>query len=201
MARGIVKIALVVVAISLSGCAAQQKSWYKDGASQQDFHMDQGQCKSQSFGVSNPSMMQMALIFNSCMQGKGWYLQDTRVKADENEKQGSNANATVADPFGDVSDDLSRQIGSSLDNADKAAAKRALWGAFSSSEAGTGIKWNNPASGHSGTITLVKEDNNSAGEYCLYFREKVAIDGKIKSAFGSACQHSNGTWGISKPHS
>lgn len=62
-----------ILLLLLVGCAAQ-RSWYKDGATQQDFYQDQGQCKAQAFGMVGASMMQVAIVFNSCMQGKGWYL-------------------------------------------------------------------------------------------------------------------------------
>jgi hypothetical protein len=66
-------LAMVAVGMLLAACA-QQKVWYRDGATQQDFYMDQGQCKAQGFSVASGNMVQAAMVFNSCMQGKGWYL-------------------------------------------------------------------------------------------------------------------------------
>lgn len=64
---------ILVFALSLTACA-NQKVWQKDGATQQDFYMDQGQCKAQGFSVASGNLVQAAIVFNSCMQGKGWYL-------------------------------------------------------------------------------------------------------------------------------
>jgi hypothetical protein len=59
----------------LSACARQQV-WVRNGSTQDDFYRDRGQCQAQGFSVANPSLLQAAIVFNSCMQGKGWYLQD-----------------------------------------------------------------------------------------------------------------------------
>lgn len=59
----------------LAGCATE-KVWYQPGASNRDFEMDKGQCQAQAFGAPGMYTMQVAMIFNSCMRGKGWQLQD-----------------------------------------------------------------------------------------------------------------------------
>jgi hypothetical protein len=48
----IVLILPTVASCLLCACATQQQEWYRPGASQQDFAMDQGQCQAQGFGVS-----------------------------------------------------------------------------------------------------------------------------------------------------
>lgn len=60
----------------LAACATQPKSWYREGASGQEFEMDKGQCQAQGFAAPGMYTMQMALIFTSCMRGKGWQLVD-----------------------------------------------------------------------------------------------------------------------------
>ncbi len=67
---------LTILIIGLSACQPiQQKSWYKEGATQQDFAMDMGQCRAQAFSISGGSLLQIAIVQNACMQGKGWSLQ------------------------------------------------------------------------------------------------------------------------------
>jgi hypothetical protein len=66
----------LAVLLLLAGCATTHNAWFKDGATQQDFYMDQGQCKAQAFSAPGMPMMQVGLVFNSCMQGKGWYLRE-----------------------------------------------------------------------------------------------------------------------------
>lgn len=64
-------------ALLLAGCATTEVVWHKNGASQQDFHADQGQCKAQALSVPGamaPSMAsQVVAVYSACMQGKGWY--------------------------------------------------------------------------------------------------------------------------------
>ena len=60
----------VVLALLLAGCAAPK--WYKAGAGQRDFAMDRGQCSAQAGSISNPQPFQEAMVFHSCMEGKGW---------------------------------------------------------------------------------------------------------------------------------
>jgi hypothetical protein len=68
-------IAILTPMLLLAACAAQsQRHWYKEGATTQEFYMDQGQCKAQAFGVPGASLLQVAIVLNSCMQGKGWTL-------------------------------------------------------------------------------------------------------------------------------
>lgn len=68
MSRG----ALLGAAAVLAACAGP-KVWTRDGATQDDFYRDRGQCQAQAFSVPNVPVMQAALVFNSCMQGKGWH--------------------------------------------------------------------------------------------------------------------------------
>jgi hypothetical protein len=68
----------VLLALCLVGCATKQTQtyWEKPGASQQDFQADMGQCRAQAFSVPGAmnNLVQVAIVQNTCMQGKGWYL-------------------------------------------------------------------------------------------------------------------------------
>jgi uncharacterized protein YceK len=92
------KTTLVATTLGLlAGCASTssttnsnqgaQYRWEKPGASDSDWNQDRGQCMAQGFaatgsnpaiasGFGNPAytniMFQQAMIFASCMQGKGW---------------------------------------------------------------------------------------------------------------------------------
>ena len=64
-----------VVVLLLAACASQpDRTWQRAGASQQDFYMESGQCRAQAISVTGP-LMQQAVVYSSCLQGKGWYLQ------------------------------------------------------------------------------------------------------------------------------
>lgn len=66
----------LVAVLFLTACALPPKVWNKPGASAQDFEMDRGQCQAQAFGVTGMPPMQVAIIYTSCMHGKGWYQTD-----------------------------------------------------------------------------------------------------------------------------
>lgn len=73
------KIVFISALMALSGCVTPQYVWHKDGASQQEFYMDQGFCKAQGIqGTGGMINMGTFMIINSCMQGKGWEEQEVR---------------------------------------------------------------------------------------------------------------------------
>jgi surface antigen len=86
-------------------------------------------------------------------------------------------------------------VGTSLDRADQTAATRAETKAYQA-PIGQSVTWNNPDSGHSGTITPVREGADSLGNYCREFQQKVVIDGQSQSAHGTACRQPDGTWKV-----
>lgn len=74
------KIVLAVAVLALAGCASSSgpnnKVWDKPSAGPNDFGMDQGQCQAQATQIPGGAALQMALVFNACMRGKGWQLVD-----------------------------------------------------------------------------------------------------------------------------
>ncbi len=85
------------------------------------------------------------------------------------------------------------EVGRSLDRADQAAAQQAerrAWGA----PVGQAIAWNNPDSGHVGTVTPIREGQDQAGNYCREFQSTVTIDGRQERAYGTACRQPGGDW-------
>lgn len=70
------KRALLALLPLLAACPTTEYVWVKHGASQQEFNQDAGQCRAQAFsvpGATSPMMAnQVAIIYASCMQGKGW---------------------------------------------------------------------------------------------------------------------------------
>jgi hypothetical protein len=68
------RIIILAAVLTLAGCAttANDWHWYKAGATQQDLSMDDGQCRAQAFGVPGMNLFQVAMVLQSCMQGKGW---------------------------------------------------------------------------------------------------------------------------------
>lgn len=66
---------LTAIALVLSGCATDKGwSWHKNGASAQDFNMDNAQCRAQGLaGTGGMLTWGTVMIMDACMQGKGWY--------------------------------------------------------------------------------------------------------------------------------
>jgi len=68
------KLFLLFVLISLTSCVSSPKySWEKQNATQHDWYIDQGQCGAQADSVPGMRLAQVVRVFESCLQGKGWY--------------------------------------------------------------------------------------------------------------------------------
>jgi surface antigen len=89
-----------------------------------------------------------------------------------------------------------KSIGESLDRADRQYAGRAERRA-ESAPIGQTISWNNPDSGHSGTVTPTRDGiNNGTGEYCREYHTEIYVGGKLEDAYGTSCRQPDGTWQI-----
>ncbi|MEQ9115604.1 MAG: RT0821/Lpp0805 family surface protein [Rickettsiales bacterium] len=92
---------------------------------------------------------------------------------------------------------IGNQIGQYMDDQDKMKMKQASYTALENSKSGQTTEWNNPDSGHSGTITPVKTYEES-GRYCREYTQTVNIGGKTHEAYGTACRQDDGSWEIIK---
>lgn len=66
----------LVLGLLLAGCATQQTMiWDKQGWNQREYAADEGQCKAQALSVPGAmtNAIQVAAVFSSCMQGKGYH--------------------------------------------------------------------------------------------------------------------------------
>lgn len=67
--------------VALAGCAAPTETvWMKPGATNSDFYQDQGQCDAQAFSVASGNLMQIVMVQNGCLRGKGWQLVERPVR-------------------------------------------------------------------------------------------------------------------------
>lgn len=87
------------------------------------------------------------------------------------------------------------ELGRSLDRADETYAQRAASQAYGA-PLGETIRWNNPQSGNSGTITPLRDGYASNGSYCREYQQTVYVGGRAQQASGTACQQPDGTWRI-----
>jgi surface antigen len=89
------------------------------------------------------------------------------------------------------------EIGHSLDEADRAAVERAQTQAYTA-PVGEPISWNNPDSGHSGTIVAVRDGTSSSGRYCREYQQTIVVGGQKQSGYGTACRQPDGSWEVVK---
>ena len=87
-------------------------------------------------------------------------------------------------------------VGNLLDERDKKMATEAAQKALESAPTGKPVAWNNPDSGHAGTVTPVKTYQTADGKQCRQYETSVTIDGKQEKAFGKACRQPDGSWQI-----
>ena len=90
---------------------------------------------------------------------------------------------------------LGSEIGYSMDEVDRMRANEAVVQAHSA-PLGQQITWNNPESGHNGTVTPTRDGYADSGSYCREFYETVNIGGRTEDAYGVACQQQDGSWRI-----
>ena len=86
-------------------------------------------------------------------------------------------------------------VGNLLDDRDKRLQAEAAQRALESAPSGKAVPWNNPDSGHSGTITPT-HTYQSGGAYCREYQQTVTIDGKQEKGYGTACRQPDGSWKI-----
>jgi surface antigen len=87
------------------------------------------------------------------------------------------------------------EIGRTMDEQDRMRANQAVTQA-QQAPLGETVVWNNPDSGHSGTVTPVRDGTASNGLYCREFQQTVTVGGKTETAYGTACRQPDGTWRI-----
>jgi surface antigen len=91
---------------------------------------------------------------------------------------------------------MGSSVGKSLDQADMAYHQQAAQQAYTAPLNRT-IRWSNPESGHSGTITPIREGTQaSSGAVCRQFKQAIMIGGQAETAVSTACQNGDGTWTV-----
>lgn len=87
------------------------------------------------------------------------------------------------------------QVGAHLSEGDRYYHEQATQTAYNVPNGET-IVWDNPETGHSGTVTPTRSGQASSGAYCREFQQTITIDGQTERAYGTACQQPDGTWRI-----
>src|SRR5262249_51116881 len=85
--------------------------------------------------------------------------------------------------------------GNYLDQRDKQMAAQSAQRALESTPSGQTVAWNNPDSGHSGTVTPTRT-YQSGSPYCPPDPQSGTLDGKPERSYGTACRQPDGSWQI-----
>ena len=91
---------------------------------------------------------------------------------------------------------LGGAIGNALDQRDKQMAMEAAQRSFESSQTGTATTWQNPDSGHSGSITPTRTYQTGTGQYCREYQQTITVGGEQQQSYGTACRQPDGSWKI-----
>lgn len=91
---------------------------------------------------------------------------------------------------------LGSNIGESLDKVDRLYAGDAQKQA-TSAPVGQTVVWRNPDTGHSGSVTPVRDGRHArTGQYCREYQTDVEINGRTQTAYGTSCRQPDGSWKI-----
>ncbi len=91
---------------------------------------------------------------------------------------------------------LGSEVGKSLDRADALFMQRTARQALETNRTGVSSTWNNPDSGHSGTVTPTRTFQTASGQFCREYQQTVTIGGRTESAYGTSCRQADGSWKI-----
>ena len=91
---------------------------------------------------------------------------------------------------------IGSEVGSSLDRADHAYANQAGQQAFESARSGQAIAWNNPDSGHAGSVTPMRTYEQAPGQFCREYQQTVMVGGQEQRSYGTACRQPDGSWKV-----
>ncbi len=89
---------------------------------------------------------------------------------------------------------LGGAVGKSLDQTDQLYARSAEYHALEYAPSGSQTSWQNPDSGHSGSIIPTRTYETASGDYCREFQQQAAIGGHIEEVYGTACRQPDGQW-------
>jgi surface antigen len=91
---------------------------------------------------------------------------------------------------------LGNEVGKSLDRADRLYAGKAQYQALEYAPAGNDVAWQNPDSGHYGSVRPLRTYQATSGAYCREFQQQAAIGGEVQAVYGTACRQPDGQWQV-----
>ncbi len=91
---------------------------------------------------------------------------------------------------------IGRSIGADLDELDRQKLANAHYDAMENSRSGDAVRWTNPDSGNSGSVTALTTDLSDPDRPCRQFETTVNVGGTAEQGTGLACRNPDGSWDI-----
>ncbi len=91
---------------------------------------------------------------------------------------------------------LGGAIGDALDANDRRYAEETAYRSFEYSRTGRRSTWQNPDTGHSGSVTPTYTYQTPRGQYCREYQQTIVVGGREQRAYGTACRQPDGSWQI-----
>lgn len=109
---------------------------------------------------------------------------------------GSGGGRLAATAFGTLAGAaIGSSIGKRMDDVDRMKMREAEMRAYSA-PIGETIIWNNPDTGHRGSVTPVRDGRRQNGDYCREFQSEIVVGGEREQGYGTACRQPDGSWKI-----
>jgi surface antigen len=93
---------------------------------------------------------------------------------------------------------IGQQVGAHLDARDREMYGQTMQHTLERAPDNSTGSWNNPNSGHSGTVVPTQTYQASNGQYCREFQTSVVVGGETQQGYGRACRQPDGSWKISQ---
>ena len=90
---------------------------------------------------------------------------------------------------------VGNNIGAQLDERDRLLAGQTLQHTLEQAPTNAVGSWNNPDSGHSGTVTPTVT-RYTDGQPCREFTTTIDVGGQPQQGYGTACRQADGSWKI-----
>lgn len=91
---------------------------------------------------------------------------------------------------------LGHQIATKMSCKDLEYHNKTTQNSLENKPVGTSSSWQNPDSGHSGTVTPTKTYVAENGKPCREFTQTITVEGQIEEIQATACRQDDGTWQI-----
>ncbi|MBK1699071.1 RT0821/Lpp0805 family surface protein [Rhodovibrio salinarum] len=88
------------------------------------------------------------------------------------------------------------EVGRRLSEGDEERLTQTTQDSLENNQTGQTSSWDNPDTGHRGTVTPTETYKTDSGRYCREFQHTIYVDGEAKDAYGTACRQPDGSWKI-----